>query len=391
MPSGRQRDDKDVDLLTEAYRRNPTAFAEMAEVIYGETAAWELVSKLSNEEQRRNKTQARVALASNAVGITAGAAGTAASIKQFREKKLNPESIDAPITRKVFGAFKKVPSKKVLVGGLAAAAGLQGANLAGDFVANRVLSREANKKVSKGLKIVGPKNMHPIDVAAEGFIKARKKFPGRTTLQREVADQMGVSQGSVSQAVRRKMGTYATGNQLRPGKGLHTVNPSKEQAARQQAYWAGQVKKNRGSFEKVQTGVIWKGEISKRDDDKRQVFGWASVVEVGGKPVVDHQDDLISVDVIEKAAYDYVKSSRKGGDMHRRAGDAPVHVSDMIESFLVTPEKKAALGLPDDMPTGWWVGFQVNDEETWQKVKTGERTEFSIHGSGRRISKMLED
>jgi hypothetical protein len=34
------------------------------------------------------------------------------------------------------------------------------------------------------------------------------------------------------------------------------------------------------------------------------------------------------------------------------------------------------------MPTGWWVGFQVNDDATWQQVKNGERREFSIHGSG---------
>jgi len=36
------------------------------------------------------------------------------------------------------------------------------------------------------------------------------------------------------------------------------------------------------------------------------------------------------------------------------------------------------------VPSGWWVGFKVQDPEVWAKVKTGERTGFSIHGHGRR-------
>ena len=59
--------------------------------------------------------------------------------------------------------------------------------------------------------------------------------------------------------------------------------------------------------------------------------------------------------------------------------------SNMIESFVVTQEKKQALGLPR-APTGWWVGFQVNDPELWSKVKSGQRTGFSIHGRGVRSS-----
>ena len=58
--------------------------------------------------------------------------------------------------------------------------------------------------------------------------------------------------------------------------------------------------------------------------------------------------------------------------------------SILIESFIVTEEKRAAMGLPDSVPTGWWVGFQVQDPEVWAKVKSGERTGFSIHGHGKR-------
>lgn len=130
--------------------------------------------------------------------------------------------------------------------------------------------------------------------------------------------------------------------------------------------------------------IVWAGEFSKMDDDKRQVFGWASVVEVNGEPVIDRQGDLITPDELEKAAYKYVEASRKGGHQHRRDGDAPFHASNMIESFVITPEKIEKMGLPSSTPCGWWVGYKVHDDDTWVKIKKGEVTGFSIHGAGKR-------
>lgn len=136
--------------------------------------------------------------------------------------------------------------------------------------------------------------------------------------------------------------------------------------------------------------VTWSGEFSKMDSDKRQVFGWASVVEIDGKPIVDRQGDWIAPDDIEKAAYEYVLKSRKGGHQHRRDGDQPFHAADMIESFVVTPEKIEKMGLPKDTPVGWWVGYKVHDDEAWSKVKKGEITGFSIHGKGKRVPVDME-
>jgi len=134
------------------------------------------------------------------------------------------------------------------------------------------------------------------------------------------------------------------------------------------------------------------GEISKVDADKRQVFGWCSLSSIDGEPVVDLQGDYAPLDEIEKAAYAYVTDSRKGGNMHAREGEDPRHVANLVESFVVTPEKLEKMGLaPDALPHGWWVGFKVDDEETWQQVKKGERTGFSIHGKGQRVEKMLHD
>ena len=139
--------------------------------------------------------------------------------------------------------------------------------------------------------------------------------------------------------------------------------------------------------------VSWTAEISKVDEEKRQVFGWCSLSTVNGEPVVDRQNDYVPLEEIEKSAYKYVLESRKGGDMHARQmkkgvmgqEDEPVHTADLIESFVVTPEKLAKMGLDENaLPHGWWVGFKVNDDSQWELVKQGKRTGFSIHGSGKR-------
>jgi hypothetical protein len=138
--------------------------------------------------------------------------------------------------------------------------------------------------------------------------------------------------------------------------------------------------------DEVVKSVIWDVEFSKVDDDKHQVFGWASIVEMNGKPVVDRQGDWISPEEIEKAAYTYVVKSRTGGHQHKRTETGEVFkASDMIESFVVTDEKVSQMGLPDDTPRGWWVGYHISDEDAWRKVKSREVTGFSIHGRGKRV------
>ena len=133
------------------------------------------------------------------------------------------------------------------------------------------------------------------------------------------------------------------------------------------------------------SSIIWMGEFSKVDAEKRQVFGYASVVEIDGMPVIDRQGDYMTPEDLEKAAYDYVVKSRKGGDQHQRDGENPFHASNMIESFVITPEKIEKMGLPSDTPVGWWVGYKVEDDRTWDKVKKGLVTGFSIHGRGKRV------
>jgi hypothetical protein len=349
-------------------------FEAMAGLLWGD-GAWELVEKRKRTKEESERLQARVGLASNVVGLASGVAATGAAGQAFKNTIRPPKAPGSNLMRySAPGAFKRTYQAgrgvlrkypKTVAG---AALGLQVANNLGDAVANRVLARESKKKVEKSF-LSQPKQPK----TASG--PSGQKLPNPV---KQTVGQLKKIPRSKAQAA----GTVATAVQphIPPVPTLKLPKPKQPQQPQPVPVAKSEV-----------DTLTWRGEISKRDDEKRQVFGWASVVEKNGKPIVDHQDDYIPIDVIEKAAYDYVRTSRKGGDMHRRAGDVPHHVSDMVESFLVTEEKKQAMGLPTDFPTGWWVGFQVNDEDTWQKVKSGERKEFSIHGSGQRVEKVLED
>lgn len=126
------------------------------------------------------------------------------------------------------------------------------------------------------------------------------------------------------------------------------------------------------------------GTIQKVDADRRLVFGWAyGAVSRDGAQVVDHSGDVIDAAALgdfEDAAYAYVLDSRDGSEMHVTKG-----VSRLVESVFVTPEKLAAMGLPGDAtPTGWWVGFRIDDDAVLQKVRDGVLTMFSIGGLGER-------
>jgi len=124
------------------------------------------------------------------------------------------------------------------------------------------------------------------------------------------------------------------------------------------------------------------GVITKVDDDKRLVCGWASIIkDTEGKVLLDRQNDFIDDEnELEKSAYTYVLHSRDGGEMHIRKG-----VSTMVESVVLTKEKQEALGIPEGtVPIGWWIGFKVNDDRVWSEVKKGGYSGFSVHGTGQR-------
>lgn len=128
-------------------------------------------------------------------------------------------------------------------------------------------------------------------------------------------------------------------------------------------------------------------KIQKSDDEKRLAFGWASAAaNINGETVEDCYGDIIEIEELEQAAYAFVELYREGGEMHERGGCAV-----LVESIVFTPEKIAAMGIPEGtVPTGWWIGFKVTDDDVWAKVKDGSYPMFSIEGQAVRVPEAEE-
>ena len=130
--------------------------------------------------------------------------------------------------------------------------------------------------------------------------------------------------------------------------------------------------------------------IAKTDDDKRLVFGWALVAETeDGQVIEDHQGDIVDPEDLEEGAYQYVLDFRDSGEEHipflRKK-------ARMVESCVFTKEKQEAIGIPAGIiPVGWWIGFYVDDDEAWQKIKDGTYKMFSIEGRGIRVPVDLQE
>lgn len=334
-------------------------FAALAQQVYGAgidvDQLWTIAKSMPGASDTHvpssdPKKERRLAMAGLATTGVAGAAGLHA-IKATRvENAARAAHVAAGAYKapKVLGRL--APRKAAAVVGAGALA-LHGVELAADTLAARAATKNLVKK--------------PKDQVAKGLVRVKLPHVEPESLVR-------------ADARARRIGTRLVGG------GVATASAAGGYAAgrhtplrRHPAPVDGAVAK---SYE-------IRGTISKVDTDKRQVFGWANLAIVDGQPVTDLQGDYVPLEEIEKSAYGYMLTSRVGGHQHQRvskfAGDVPMHTSDIIESFVVTPEKLVAMGLaPDALPWGWWLGHQVNDETVWQKVKSGELTGMSIHGSG---------
>ena len=145
-----------------------------------------------------------------------------------------------------------------------------------------------------------------------------------------------------------------------------------------------------GTVTKAMIGHGWESTkennytVAKMDDDKRLVFGWASIsVTADGEQLEDLQHDLINPEDLEEAVYEYVLNFRDTGEEHRP------HLrkkGKLVESCVFTTEKMKAMGLPEGiLPVGWWIGFKIEDDEAWEKVKNGTYRMFSIEGKAQRV------
>jgi hypothetical protein len=124
--------------------------------------------------------------------------------------------------------------------------------------------------------------------------------------------------------------------------------------------------------------LVLEAPIAKADDSKQRLFGWASIaVRKDGQQIEDLQGDLIDIEELEEAWYDYVAESGEIDFMHE--GDSRGH---LIEAIVFTPDKLDALGIPPEtVPLGAWVGYQIEDAADYALVKSRGFFMFSIAGS----------
>jgi len=124
-------------------------------------------------------------------------------------------------------------------------------------------------------------------------------------------------------------------------------------------------------------------EIVKSDDDQMLVFGWLYVSKTAdGKQVVDHSGEVVTIETLEKASYEFVLKYRDAGDSHKKSEGEIISVGKLVECIVFTAEKIAALGVPDGIiPCGIWAGFKIDEPETWEKIKSGEYKMFSFGGT----------
>jgi len=359
--------------------------------------------KVARDISQTPRWQQNVALATNAAGAVAGPAAIAMAVKQARAKKggMPTEGLrhmvshtkgKSAVGRAARGSLKFVSQPKMLALGGVTAVGLQTANWAGDAIAARAFAGQRQKENKFKEQREKNKDIH-IKKALGDIVQARRDGVISTDtavrMSAELMDTVSKFGGEAKTIHQEAMKLVPMASDPAPKKSSKLKMPKPAVPNRKPM---APLDKNPVDVVKSDSpDLVWTGTISKVDDEKRQVFGYCTVTHVNGEAVVDRQGDYVPLDEIEKAAYTYVVQSRKGGDMHARDGEQPLHTSDMIESFIVTPEKLEKMGLePNAVPHGWWVGFQVNDDEQWAKVKNKERTAFSIHGSGRRVEKMME-
>ena len=110
--------------------------------------------------------------------------------------------------------------------------------------------------------------------------------------------------------------------------------------------------------------------------------GWANVAtNADGSKPLDWQGDVIEPAELEKAAIQFMLDYRDSGVNH--AGES---TGTVVESIVMTKDKQAAMGIPEGIvPEGWFITVKVNNDEVFQKVKSGEFRMFSIQGTAERV------
>lgn len=120
----------------------------------------------------------------------------------------------------------------------------------------------------------------------------------------------------------------------------------------------------------------YEAEITKFDDGEGVVYGFVTVYEENGSPVIDRQGDVIDEVEVRKMAHRYISEARVAKVMHGGR-----QVGEVVESIVLTRDIQKALGI-DLGKAGWFIGMKLNDEAIKSAVRKGDLRAFSIGGKG---------
>lgn len=124
------------------------------------------------------------------------------------------------------------------------------------------------------------------------------------------------------------------------------------------------------------------GEIVQKNDELREVTGWASVCTKGGQPYYDHQGDAVTLKSLRNAVEKFMDDARTGGYMHQRDEEGEIQrIGKIVGSLVVDADIAKALKMDTDLE-GWLITMKVESDEVWDLVKSGEIGGFSIGGFG---------
>ena len=114
-------------------------------------------------------------------------------------------------------------------------------------------------------------------------------------------------------------------------------------------------------------------EVSK-SDEKQFVLGKVLIPDK-----VDSQNDVISKEEIEKAAWNFMRNSHAVGYRHT---DYALD-SYVVESYIAPIEMEIN---KNKIKKGtWMLGVKIENDELWKEVKNEQIRSFSIGGYGRRV------
>lgn len=110
--------------------------------------------------------------------------------------------------------------------------------------------------------------------------------------------------------------------------------------------------------------------IKKFDEDQKMVF-----CIVYAPDETDTQGDCASADVIKEAAYNFMRCARTN-NVDKQHDFIPDE-GFVAESWLVKENDPV---FPEEPRGSWAVGIKVENDETWQMIKSGEITGLSLAG-----------